>query len=76
MKREYVKTNYFNFLLDKSQYSLLNNTGVYKIGFKNSNNFYIGSTTENFKQRLRRHLCDLEKNKHCNLLLQKSYNKY
>lgn len=47
---------------------------VYIIKNKNNNKIYIGSTI-NFRKRSLEHKRDLEKNKHINKHLQKSYNK-
>jgi len=48
---------------------------IYKISFKNSNRFYIGSSL-NFAKRKSQHLNRLRKNKHINPQLQKAFNKY
>jgi group I intron endonuclease len=63
-------------LLYKDQKEHLQKTGVYKLGFFGTTNFYIGSTTESFNLRFLRHFRDLKKNKHCNKILQNAYNKY
>lgn len=64
------------FLTNPNQIKLTLLQGVYKLSFTGTKNFYIGSTTENFKQRYRRHINDLKKNKHCNIMLQNSFKKY
>jgi group I intron endonuclease len=62
-------------------------TGVYKIGFKNSESgrVYIGSASSEktklrsrggFKVRWHRHIYDLRKNKHHSSKLQRAYDKY
>jgi len=48
---------------------------IYKISFIGSNLFYIGSAVL-FLRRKDRHLIDLRKNVHCNLILQRCFNKY
>lgn len=48
---------------------------VYKITNITNNKIYIGSTV-NLKKRKNNHLRFLRKNKHCNIYLQKSFNKY
>ena len=65
-----------NFLLKPKQKKEIKQFGIYKIGFKNNNNFYIGSTTITFYRRLGQHLKLLEKNIHINKKLQNYYNKY
>lgn len=74
MNTEKIKIE--NYLHNINQINHILSKGVYKLYFEKSNNFYIGSTTENFKQRFRRHIHDLKLNKHCNILLQRAYNKY
>lgn len=75
--KKYKTKNYLeNYLSDLSQKNLLLKTGVYKISFVGTNNFYIGSSTENFKGRFRRHLSDLERDRHCNNILTKAFKKY
>lgn len=77
MRENIYKSNAsFVCLKDKTQKDLLHLTGVYKIGFKDSVNFYVGSTTESFKIRFSRHFGDLTKSKHCNRILQSAYKKY
>lgn len=51
------------------------NIGVYKISNKSNSKFYIGSSV-NLKKRLRDHLFMLRANKHNNIYLQRSFNKY
>ena len=55
-----------------------NDKGVYSIYFINSDKFYIGSTNgiKGFVGRWRQHLQMLRNNKHTNLILQRTYNKY
>lgn len=48
---------------------------IYKIIDKRNNNFYIGSAV-NLKKRMILHLYQFRKNKHCNIKLQRVYNKY
>jgi group I intron endonuclease len=50
--------------------------GVYKITTANNNMFYIGSSSRSIIKRLQQHFCDLKKNKHHSLYLQRVYNKY
>lgn len=50
-------------------------SGVYKILCKANNKFYIGSSKDLYK-RWREHLYNLRKNKHINIHLQRSFNKY
>jgi len=63
-------------LLYKCQKEHLQKSGVYKIGFVGTNNFYIGSTTESFNLRFLRHIMNLQKNKHYNKMLQRAFLKY
>lgn len=49
--------------------------GVYKIISLTTKRYYIGSSC-NIKQRWYRHLYDLRNNKHNNVILQRTYNKY
>lgn len=48
---------------------------VYKILNLKNNKFYIGST-KNFKKRCREHTTQLKGNYHCNIKLQRAWNKY
>lgn len=50
-------------------------SGIYRIINTKNSKFYIGSAV-NLKARWNVHLCDLRKNRHCNIYLQRSYNKY
>ncbi len=50
-------------------------SGIYKILNVLNNKFYIGSSKD-IKQRWTRHLKDLKSNKHHNIHLQRSFNKY
>lgn len=50
-------------------------SGVYKIINISNNKIYIGSSI-NIKNRIKRHLNDLDKNKHYNIYLQNAWNKY
>ena len=75
-EKTYKSNTALNHLLDKNQKDKLHLTGIYKLTFENSDNFYIGSTTESFKLRFLRHFRDLKLNKHCNNILQSAYNKY
>lgn len=50
-------------------------TGIYKIGFKGTNNFYIGSSA-NIETRFKQHKYQLFYEKHDNPILQRAYNKY
>jgi group I intron endonuclease len=52
-----------------------NNCGIYKIINKKNNKCYIGSSI-NIKRRWAEHKCNLRKNKHINIHLQKSWNKH
>jgi len=55
---------------------MMNNiSGIYKIICKNNNKFYIGSSV-NIDRRLKDHIRFLRKNKHYNLYLQNSWNRY
>lgn len=54
----------------------LSKKGVYKITNLVNNKFYIGSTVDSFKVRLRAHFNKLRINKHPNKHLQGSFNKY
>lgn len=49
--------------------------GIYKIEGPNGK-LYVGSTSRNFYDRLCAHLCQLRKNKHSSILLQRAWNKY
>lgn len=49
--------------------------GIYIILNTTNNKFYVGSS-KSIYYRLRRHLCDLRKNRHKNPILQNSFNKY
>jgi group I intron endonuclease len=51
-------------------------TGIYKITNLVNNKCYIGSSATNLKQRWRAHKASLNANKHWNILLQRSWNKY
>ena len=48
-EKTYKSNTALNHLLDKNQKDKLHLTGIYKLTFENSDNFYIGSTTESFK---------------------------
>lgn len=48
---------------------------IYCIENKVNNHCYIGQTI-NYKARLQKHFCELEKGIHCNIPLQRAYNKY
>lgn len=78
MKKERIYKNSaaYKYLIDKKTYSLLRFSGVYKIGFIGSKNFYIGSSTISIRIRFSRHFSDLKSQKHYNKILQKAYNKY
>lgn len=54
----------------------LNKKGVYKILNISNNKFYIGSTVESFKGRIRSHFNSLRRNAHLNEHLQNAFNKY
>ena len=54
----------------------LSKKGVYKITNLINNKFYIGSTIDSFKTRLKAHFNKLRVNKHSNKHLQSSFNKY
>jgi group I intron endonuclease len=49
--------------------------GIYKISFIGSDKIYVGSAI-NLNKRYNNHLSDLRKNRHCNAIMQRSYNKY
>lgn len=51
------------------------NSGVYKIMNVKNGKFYIGSAKD-FKVRWNRHLYDLRRGAHCNIYIQRAYNKY
>lgn len=51
-------------------------TGVYRLYYKDSNKYYIGSTSQSFSKRFNTHLCELRKGNHHNQPLQRGYNKY
>lgn len=51
------------------------NSGVYKITNVVNNKVYIGSSVS-LKKRKALHFSDLKRDKHCNIYLQNSYNKY
>jgi group I intron endonuclease len=55
---------------------LMNNTGIYKLYYKGSDKFYVGSTGRSFKQRLSTHLSELRNGYHHNTALQRGYYKY
>lgn len=50
--------------------------GVYLIHCQTTKKNYVGSAAFSLKQRWSRHINDLNKNKHCNRFLQRSWNKY
>ncbi|EQA7786884.1 NUMOD3 domain-containing DNA-binding protein [Acinetobacter baumannii] len=50
-------------------------SGIYRIVNVNNGKCYVGST-KNFESRWNRHFRDLEKGNHCNIKLQRSYNKH
>lgn len=50
-------------------------SGIYKIVNTKNGKFYIGST-KNLEQRWKKHLKDLSRTRHCNIHLQRSYNKH
>ena len=52
------------------------NTGVYKIHNKINNKVYIGSAAKSFNLRKNVHFSNLRNNKHKNIYLQNSFNKY
>ena len=54
----------------------LKKKGVYKILNIKNNKFYIGSTVDSFKQRIKDHFFKLRKNIHLNSHLQSAFNKY
>lgn len=54
---------------------LKNVAGIYKITTKTNNKSYIGSSV-NLYQRLQRHKRDLLNQKHCNIYLQRVFDKY
>lgn len=54
----------------------LGKKGIYQIKNIKNNKIYIGSTTTSFKKRIKLHLISLNKNKHHNVYLQYSFNKY
>lgn len=49
--------------------------GIYKITCLENDKFYIGSS-KNIEIRFTQHLNDLRNNKHCNIIMQNSFNKY
>lgn len=49
--------------------------GIYKIFFNDPEKFYIGSSVH-MRKRLAKHLHRLRKGDHCNVHLQRTYNKY
>lgn len=51
------------------------NSGIYKIQNHISNKCYIGSSVDIY-YRMKDHRQTLEKNKHCNIKLQRAWNKY
>lgn len=51
-------------------------TGIYKILNIVTGDFYIGSASVSFTHRWKRHQYDLRKNKHCNIHLQRAWNKH
>ena len=65
-----------DYLHNCNQKNYILSKGIYKLYFKESNNFYIGSTTKSFKERFRRHTSDLNANRHCNVMLQQAFLKY
>lgn len=50
-------------------------SGIYKLSFVGSEKFYIGSAVA-LNKRKANHLSDLRNKKHCNIILQRMYNKY
>lgn len=50
-------------------------SGIYKITCLKSKDFYIGSSKD-LNHRWNTHLYTLKNNKHCNIILQRKYNKY
>jgi len=74
--------NILKILKDKYKENIYK-TGVYKISFKDSKHLYIGIATRvnkfncysGFYNRWKRHLIDLEKNKHNNRFIQRLFNK-
>jgi group I intron endonuclease len=52
------------------------NTGVYTITNIINNKVYVGSALVSFSKRRNQHFSNLKLNKHTNLYLQRSYNKY
>lgn len=55
---------------------IMKNTGIYKLYYTGSENFYIGSASRSFQSRLSVHLCELRKGTHHNQPLQRGYDKY
>ena len=51
-------------------------TGIYSIKQKSTGRKYIGSTSESFYQRWRRHLSEFKKGNHHNQFLQRAWDKY
>lgn len=54
----------------------LDKTGVYRITNLINGKFYIGSTKQSFKVRMKHHVNSLRRNGHKNLHLQNAWNKY
>jgi group I intron endonuclease len=50
-------------------------SGIYQIKNLKNNKIYIGSS-KNIKERFLQHKYNLKNNKHCNPILQNSWNKY
>lgn len=50
--------------------------GIYKISFKDTVHFYIGSTSKKISRRLSQHMSPLRSNKHYNSFLQRCFNKH
>lgn len=52
------------------------NTGIYLIINKLTNEYYLGSSSDDFHNRFRSHMYNLRKNKHHSYKLQKLYNRH
>lgn len=65
--------DYFGFKLMEKKFL---NKGIYKISCLKNNKIYIGSTIQTIRRRLRRHINNLNKNKHHNQHLQNAWNLY
>ena len=75
-RKKYNKSYVHNYIELQELKEILHLQGIYKLSFNGSFNFYVGSTTETFKTRFRRHIYELKTGKRANKMLLGAYKKY